>query len=672
MNSIFGWLLLIATLLGPLAQVSASSHPSNLQNKAETGVFLLRDDAQADWQPALLLNTEMDVRISGPLAQVRIRQHFANPGRAFAEGRYVLPVAENAAVHGMLLEIGERRIQGEIRERQQARAMYQQARDSGQRSALVEQQRPNLFSTSVANIDAGDTIAVTLEYSELLTPDASRFGLRLPLTMTPRYTPHAQPDDSPAPARIQLQAVEGPIVASLPDADTSHQARLNVYLDAGMPLDSIHSPSHSVVQHYDGRGYQIELVNNPVPMDKDFVLEWELPASTGNQAAVFTETLEDGHYALLMLSPSDRPVSQQRQPREVLLIVDSSGSMQGERMRHARQSLIHALNRLQPEDRFNVLEFNHHYSQLFRQPQAASEEHLGRARDWVNALQANGGTEMLPVLRDALSQPSEPGYLRQLVFITDGSVSNEQEILQMIQYRLQDARLFTVGIGAAPNNYLLRKAAEIGRGHFTSVADGDGVAESIKRLFEKLEAPVLTGLSIEMEPGIQAEIWPQRLPDLYADQPLVVAMKLDRLPKSITLHGHQPDAWQQVLPLPEVQDNPGTAKLWAQRKIDSLMDRRLQGEAEEEIRAAVLEVALRHQLMSRYTSFIAIEQIPVRSEEDPLMSQDIPNLNPADHHPYPQTSLGLLRLWLLAATLFSAALVLLVLPGRHQRIGARQ
>lgn len=664
MNRVIGWLFVIVGLLGQVAQANATSHHMNLQDQAQTGMFLLRSDAGADWQPALLLNTEMDVQISGPLAQVRIRQHFANPGRAFAEGRYVLPVSENAAVHGMLLEIGERRIQGQIRERRQAQAMYQQARDSGQRSALVEQRRPNLFSTSVANIDAGESIAVTLEYSELLIPDANRFSLRLPLTMTPRYTPAAQPDDNPATAAVQHEAIEGPIAASLMRDAPSHQARLNVYVDAGMPLDRIHSPSHRVKHDYDGRGYQIELGNNPVIMDSDFILEWELPASAGNQAAVFTETLGDDHYALLMLSPADAPVSQQRQPREVMLIVDSSGSMQGERMRQARQSLIHALDRLQPEDRFNVLEFNHHHSQLFRQPQPATAENLAQARQWVNALQANGGTEMLPVLRDALSQPSEPGYLRQLVFITDGSVSNEQEILRMIQYRLQQARLFTVGIGAAPNSYLLRKAAEIGRGHFTPVNDGDGVVESINRLFEKLEAPVLTGLSLELDPGIQAEIWPQRLPDLYAGQPLIVAMKLDRLPESITLHGHQPEPWQQELSLPEAHNNPGTAKLWARRKIESLMDQLTEGGAEEDVREAVLEVALHHQLMSRYTSFIAIEQTPVRSPTEPLLSQQIPNLNPADHHLYPQTSLGLLRLWLLALALFTAALALLVVPGR--------
>ncbi len=659
MQSRFGWLFIIS-LLFTLPPAQAQESRTALLDQAGTGVFLLRNDNQSAWEPALLLNTEMEVTISGPLARVRIRQRFSNPGLAFAEGLYVLPTSENAAVHGMQLEIGERRIIGQIREKQQARQAYEQARVSGQRAGLVEQRRPNLFSTSVANIEAGQSIAVTLEYTELLVPDAGRFNLRLPLTMTPRYTPAPQPSDNPAPVVPPYTAVEGPIVEGLWRDGPSHQARLDIYLDAGMPLDSIHSPSHQLDHDYDGRGYRIQLAHNPVIMDSDFILEWALPADIGNQAAVFSETLDDGHYALLMLSPAERPVSHVRQPREVLLIVDTSGSMQGERMRQARQSLLHVLDRLQPEDRFNLFEFNHQHSQLFRQPVPADATHLAMSRDWVNALYASGGTEMLPVLRDALSQPSEPGYLRQLIFITDGSVSNEQEVLTMIQRRLHNARLFTVGIGAAPNSYLLRKAAEIGRGQFTPVNDRDGVASSINRLFEKLESPVLTDLRLELEDGIQAQIWPERLPDLYAGQPLVVALKLNRLPESITLHGRQPEPWQQQLWLPEAQQSPGTSKLWARSKIESLMDRLVQGAAESEVREAVLEVALQHQLMSRYTSFIAIEETPVRSPDEELLSQQIPNLNPADHHLYPQTSLGLLRLWSLALLLFAAALALLI------------
>ncbi|GAA6131208.1 marine proteobacterial sortase target protein [Halopseudomonas sabulinigri] len=664
MKYLIGWIMLISSLLAQAAWANEPGEPG-------TGQFLLRHDASASWQPALLLNTEMDVQISGPIAEVRIRQTFSNPGGAFAEGQYVLPVSEQAAVHAMTLDIGERRIEGAIHEREQARKIYQQAKDAGQRSGLVEQSRPNLFRTSVANIGAGEVISVTLSYTELLAPDATRFSLRLPLTMTPRYVPGPAPSDNPQqPAAPRPAGPEGPITTSLGDNTDSHQAQINLYLDSGMELAQVRSPSHAIDTRYDGHGYAIALRQNPVPMDRDFVLDWQLPAEAGNQAALFSEAVGEGYYALLMLSPAASNNNQQRQPREVFLILDTSGSMQGERIRQARSSVVYALSRLQPEDRFNVLEFNSEYSMLFREPQQANAANLHEARRWVQGLPASGGTEMLPVLREALTQPNEPGYLRQLIFITDGSVSNERDVLQMIHQRLRQARVFTVGIGAAPNNYLLRKAAEVGRGQFTAINDADGVGESMNRLFEKLESPVLTQLALQLPPGIEAETWPQKLPDLYAGQPLVVAMKLNRLPEEITLSGQQPEPWQLRLMLPEQQNSKGVARLWAQRKIDAMMDKLNAGAGDDEVRDLVLPVALEHQLMSKYTSFVALEPVPARAVEEPLHSQQIPNLNPVDHRAYPQTSLGLAGLWSLALTLLLAAM--LVLFWRQPASGSRR
>lgn len=654
MKPVIAWILIISSLF---CQHLLASEPDNQQ--PQTGLFLLRANAQSDWQPALLLNTDVDVQINGPIAQVRVRQHFANPGDAFAEGSYVLPLSENVAVHGMTLDIGERKIVGQIHEKAEAKAIYEQAKRNGQSTGLTEQQRPNLFRTSVANIAAGEQITVTLEYTELLVPDANKYSLRLPLTMTPRYAAKPQASDQPAPHSSTSQAhPEGSIITA-DEADTaSHQARLNIYLDQGMQLEQVRSPSHQLSADYDGRGYGIRLAQNPVRMDRDFLLEWQMPAA-GNQAAVFSEQVGEDHYALLMLSPAAQPVSSERQPREVMLIIDTSGSMQGERIRQARRSLIHALGRLQPEDRFNVLEFNSYHSMLFREPQLASPDNLAQASQWVAGLNADGGTEMLPVLRDALSQPNEPGYLRQLIFITDGSVSNEQAVLSMIHQRLRQSRLFTVGIGAAPNNYLLRKAAELGRGQFTPINESEGVTEAMNRLFEKLESPVLTNLSITLPEGIQAEIWPEKLPDLYAGQPLVVAMKLNRMPEQITLHGQQPEPWQQELKLPADQQHNGVARLWARSKIEALMDQIKRGTDESKVRPAVLEVALQHQLLSNYTSFVAVEQVQVRDSNTPLHSQQIANLNPVDHRMYPQTSLGLARIWSLSALLLLAALALL-------------
>ena len=657
MKTAITWLLLCISLFSNATQASTEN--------PETGMFLLRSD-DGSWQPALLLNTDMQVQISGPVAEVQIRQSFSNPGGAFAEGRYVLPTSESAAIHAMTLEIGERRINGQIQEREQARKTYQQARDNGQQTGLVEQQRPNLFSTSVANIGAGETISVILSYTELLQPDAGRYSLRLPLTMTPRYNARPQPvDGQQRKPNASSASPEGPIVASLWRDGPSHQADIQITLDSGFALHEVSSPSHAISSHFDGRRYRVQLLENPVVMDRDFVLNWQLPSEAGNQVAVFTEQVGEDHYALMMLSPAAQPVSRQRQPREVFLILDTSGSMQGERIRQARSSLIHALSRLQPEDRFNVLEFNSEYSMLYREPVPASEENLSEARSWVAGLPAGGGTEMLPVLRAALTQPNEAGYLRQLIFITDGSVSNEREVLQMIQQRLRQARIFTVGIGASPNSFLLRKAAEVGRGQFTSIDDRSGIEQSMERLFEKLESPVLTHLQLELPEGIDAEIWPQKLPDLYSDQPLLIAMKLNQLPEKVALHGRQPALWEQHLQIPEPQQGNGIARIWARRKIEAAMDRLNEGAGEDEVRDLVLPVALEHQLMSRFTSFVAVEEQPVRAADEPLDSQRVPNLNPVDHRLYPQTSLGLNGLWALAIALLLAGLLILNWKPRH-------
>ena len=657
MKTAITWLLLCVSLISTAIQASTDS--------PETGMFLFRSD-DGSWQPALLLNTDMQVQVSGPVAEVQIRQSFSNPGGAFAEGRYVLPTSEGAAVHAMTLEIGERRINGVIQEREQARKTYEQARDNGQQTGLVEQERPNLFTTSVANIGAGDTISVIIRYTDVLQPDAGRYSLRLPLTMTPRYNARPQPvDGQQRPQRGSSASPEGPIVGSLWRDGPSHQADIHVTLDSGFALHEISSPSHAISSHFDGRQYRIALQDNPVVMDRDFVLNWQLPSEAGNQVAVFTEQVGDDHYALMMLSPAAAPVSRERQPREVFLILDTSGSMQGERIRQARDSLIHALGRLQPEDRFNVLEFNSEFSMLYREPVNATEDNLSAARSWVAGLPAGGGTEMLPVLRAALTQPNEPGYLRQLIFITDGSVSNEREVLKMIEQRLRQARVFTVGIGASPNSFLLRKAAEVGRGQFTSIDDRAGIGAAMERLFEKLESPVLTHLQLELPEGIEAEIWPQKLPDLYSDQPLLIAMKLNQLPKKIALHGQQPEAWEQHLQIPEPQQGNGIAKLWARRKIEAAMDRLNQDAGEDEVRDQVLPVALEHQLMSRFTSFVAVEEQPVRAADEPLDSQLVPSLNPVDHRLYPQTSLGLTGLWALALALLLAAFLVLNWKPRH-------
>jgi len=653
MLKILGYIILLAGLLGRASWAGpAPVHVNTWLNEAETGALLLRGDASQDWQPALLLETRYDVQVSGPAVRVKVEQRFRNSLDQFAEGVYAFPLSERAGVHGMQMVIGERRIMGRIEEKARARQIYEQARARGHATALVEQRRPNIFSTSVANIEPGRDIVVSLEYTELLVPDGPRLSLRLPLTMTPRYRPQpvAHAEDAAAAQAPDLAGPEGPILPQGVPPTESHRTRLSLQLDAGQALARLASPSHAIRQQVDGHRHRITLQSESVPMDRDFVLEWQLQGGASSRVNVFAERVDGELHALLMLMPGDLPAQAERLPREVILVIDTSGSMAGERMRQARESLIYALSRLQPEDKFNVLEFNHQHSMLFRDLQPADARNIAQAQSWVGRLQASGGTEMLPVLRDALAFPSDPAYLRQLIFITDGSVSNEADILALIERRRHRTRLFTVGIGAAPNSYLLRKAAELGRGSYNFIAHSHEVEAQMALLFEKLERPVLTDLRLELPAGIEAEYWPQELPDLYAGQPLLVAMKLNQMPSHLRLHGRQPEPWQQPFSLPAEQQHAGAAVLWARQKIDGLMDQLSQGQGEEVVRQQVLPVALKHRLLSAYTSFVAVDEQPVRAADQSLHGETVGNLNPVDHQ-YPQTSLGLLQKWLLALVL---------------------
>ncbi|HRQ66055.1 MAG TPA: VWA domain-containing protein, partial [Xanthomonadaceae bacterium] len=310
-------------------------------------------------------------------------------------------------------------------------------------------------------------------------------------------------------------------------------------------------------------------------------------------------------------------------PREVTLIVDTSGSMRGAAMEQARAALRVALAALAAQDRFNVIEFNNFARALFEAPVRAETAELAAADRFVGALQANGGTQMLPALEKAMQAPPSPGFLRQMVFITDGSVGNEEQVLAQIRRDIGNARLFTVGIGHGVNGHFLRKAADFGRGSHTLIAHQDQVEERMIELLTRLTSPVLH--DIDLAWPARAEAFPQRVPDLYTGEPLLV---LARLPASagVAKASGLSDGkrWQRTLSLDSAIDVPGVASLWARRRIESLLDARGNGSDPEWIRTEVTATALQYQLLSPYTSMVAVEHMPARPDLEPLHAHNMP------------------------------------------------
>jgi Ca-activated chloride channel family protein len=558
------------------------------------------------------------MNVSGMVARVQVSQRFVNPTSEWREGVYVFPLSEKAAVDHLTMHIGARVIEGQIRERIEARRTYDNANAEGRKATLIEQERPNLFTTSVANIGPNEEIVVALEYEETLRYDDGSFRLRFPLAITPRYIPGAQVASGGGWSSAVEQVLDAeritPPIANPRDGYVN-PVTIAIDLNAGFPLAKVASAYHTMnVEEHPGNRYRLTLGNGPVPANRDFELQWTPDVGSTPGAALFTETKGDKTYALLMaLPPSTTDATTLRVPREITYIIDTSGSMEGVSIVQARDALLLALARLQAGDRFNVIEFNSTATPLFSAPMPLDVVTLRQATTFVSGLRARGGTEMLPALRVALAGERESSMMRQVVFLTDGAVGNEDAILRLLHDQLGDRRLFTIGIGPAPNTFFLTKAAQFGRGSFTFIGDVREVKEKMTALFRKLESPAMTDIAIEW-PGA-ADAWPRLAPDLYAGEPVVVTAQFpaNTLPGTVAIRGKRGDAtWSATLPFSGGANEPGVAVLWARAKIDALMDAGRQGLPEVDVRDAVLDIALTHHLVSKYTSLVAVDVTPTR------------------------------------------------------------
>ncbi|MBS7457864.1 marine proteobacterial sortase target protein [Coralloluteibacterium stylophorae] len=588
---------------------------------AEEGLQLRGGDGA--WTDAVVLETAVDYRIRGLVAEVRVHQTYRNDSSTWVEGRYLLPLPEDAAVGALTVHVGERVIEGEIREKAEAEAMYAAAAASGRAAGLVEQNRPNLFRTAVANIAPGEVVDLEVGYWQPVRVEDGVFSVALPLTLTPRYAPAVACGEDCADAESLPAAAAS---AGLGNADPP-TASIDVDLDAGLPLARVWSATHAVTATREaGAAWHVALADEVVAGDRAFELRWQPEPSRTVRRATFTETVDGEHYALALLVPPTLPVPPV--PRELILVIDNSGSMHGESMRQAIAALDRALSRLRPDDTFNVVRFDDSSERLFPKAVPADAAYVAEARAFVRGLEADGGTEMAPALALAFEGEPAGGRLRQVVIATDAAVGNEQALLQAIAAHRGQARLFPVGIGSAPNAWFLRKAAAIGRGSAVLVRDVAELETRMDRLLDRLGAPALRDIRIDWPAG--SEAYPAQVPDLYAGEPLQVVARVPALParaafEGVTARGR----WQDALLL-DVQraDATGVGRLWGRARIEALEDARRAGADEAGVRAETVAVALAHGLVSRYTSLVAVERTPSRPGDAPLESVRAANAVP--------------------------------------------
>ncbi len=623
---------------------SAESAPAALARKSDARSGSLLFKTEEGYADATRLGIDVDLDVSGPTVRARVTQIFRNPTKDWMEATYVYPLPPGGAVDTLKMVVGDRVVVGDIKERQQARLIYERAKASGQKAALTEQERPNIFTNSVANIGPGETVLVQIEYQEPVQQSGNEFSLRVPLVIGPRYNP------APVIQSVDMRPGGGGWGAAtsdpVPDRDRItppvldpafnpkvNPTSITVHLKAGFALGEVKSHHHPIkIAKPDDSTRVITLAEELEPADRDFELSWKPASEKAPSVGLFREHVGGADYLLAFVTPPAVEQAEKKPlPREVVFVIDNSGSMGGTSIEQAKASLLYALGRLQPNDRFNVIRFDDTMDVAFPASVPADAEHIGTATAFVDALQARGGTEMVPAMRAALTDSGGDGnYVRQVVFLTDGAIGNEQQLFETIAAMRGRSRVFMVGIGSAPNTFLMTRAAEIGRGAFTHIGSVDQVEERMRGLFAKLENPAVTGLSSKFSDA-KADVTPSVLPDIYRGEPLVLAARLDRLAGTFEIKGKVGDRpWVVTLPVANAAEGKGLSKLWARRKIDDAeVARTLRQATPEESDKTILALALEHQLVTRLTSLVAVDKTPSRPDGAPLKLTELPLNLPA-------------------------------------------
>lgn len=633
-------MLLLALLFAGLPAEGREGPALLRQDQVTRGSLLLRSDTPGLYVPAPLVETDIEVVVAGLGARTVLRQRFRNPSQAWVEGLYAFPLSEKAAVDGLRLRIGDRFIEGRIKPKEEARAIYREARESGRKASLVESRRANLFTTAVANIGPGESVSVEIHLQQPVALSEGRFSLRLPLVAAPRFLPpqpvaggfdgagwrpsgSTTPADDLPPAPLRAEA-DGP----------GNPVHLRIRLDAGMPLAALESPYHEiVVEDGEGTAKRIRLRRETVPADRDFVLHWQPEPAKAPRAGLFHERVGERDYLNLMLMPPPESfLATGRPERDITFIIDTSGSMGGTSIVQARAALLLALGDLRPDERFNIIAFNSEAQALWSDLRAAEGPAVAEARRWVGGLTAGGGTMMQPALAQALALPPAPDRLQQIVFITDGNVGNESELFSFIADNLGARRLFTVGIGSAPNGLFMRGAARAGRGSFVHIGKPEEVGPRMQTLFGRLKHPVLSDIRLRAVgvDGAAASIAPEPVPDLYAGEPLRVMLRLDRPATALVVEGMTPNGlWRETVPLGGGARGAGLDRLWAKARIEALEHGLLLGADPEATRQDRLDVALEYGLVTDLTSLVAVDVTPSRPREAGLESRAVPLNLPA-------------------------------------------
>jgi len=553
-----------------------------------------------------LNNTSVDVNVTGVIADVTVEQVYENKGPRPISARYVFPASTRAAVYGMTMTVGDEVVRAKIKEKEEAKKEYEEAKAAGKNASLLEQERPNVFSMRVSNIQPGQTIKVELSYTEHLVPDGGVYEFVYPTVVGPRFSePSARSADGGAETLPTPYTQAG--------ASPAHSLSLKGRVAAGVPIRTLESPSHKLSSEQNAMGATFALATAEAHGgDRDFILRYRLAGDDVQSGLMLFEGANEKFF-LLTVQPPKRVEPWQIPPREYVFVIDVSGSMGGFPLDTAKSLMRDLLGNIRPSDRFNVILFSGDAQVMSPSSVPATPENIARAEEVIDNQRGGGGTYLLQALKTALAMPAEKNWARSFVVITDGYINADREAMAYVKAHVGEANLFSFGIGSGVNRFLVEGLAKAGLGQ-PFVAENEAAAARQAELLRKyIEKPVLTNVRVETE-GFQAYgIEPASLPDVLADRPVVVFGKwAGERTGTITVRGiGGKSVYEQTFDVATVAADPKNSALrylWARSRLSELSDFHFgEGHTDAE-RKEIVDLGLTYNLLTRYTSFIAVRE----------------------------------------------------------------
>lgn len=582
-------------------------------NAPGSGALLCKLPDQEETIPVPLEHTDVHASISAYIATVNVTQKFANPYDEKIEAVYVFPLPQNAAINEFLMTIGDRKIRGIIRDREEARKIYDAAKRRGHVASLLTQERPNVFTQKVANIEPGRKIDINIKYFHTLAYDDGWYEYVFPMVVGPRYNPPGSTDGIGAVGiGSRGRSGQSTEVSYLrPNQRSGHDISLAVTIDAGVVVKQSRCVNHVVETRMDSQQRTIvKLSDRDAIPNKDFVLRYKVADDTIN-SALLTHRDATGGYFTLMIYPPESMRSLQRKPVEMIFVLDCSGSMNGKPIAQAKAAIERGIKSLQPDDTFQIIQFSNNASQLGSAPVVATRDNVRRGLKYLRKLDGGGGTQMIEGIKAALDFPHDEERLRFVCFMTDGFIGNESEILGEMHDRLGASRVFSFGVGSSPNRFLMNRMAKLGNGAVAYLSLNDSGSDVMDHFFERISHPAMTDLRIDWGGMAVRDVFPERTPDLFVGRPVILTGRFDgNVGQRIRISGDAGGQDRQIV----VNTNgtsselEGLAAIWARTKIADLVDKATY-EIDRDVSGEIRSLALNYSLMSQFTAFVAVDSL---------------------------------------------------------------